>query len=144
MDLLSILPNFATAPYRHIVPSLEKAHITAVDLVTLDALEIARRAHVPPTDVRRLCAQLIAALHRDIGFQDCQSKPTLTEQLPQTERSTANDATQSLEPGPSTRLDLSPPTRWRAISTLDPVLDALLGGGIPPGYVTEVTGERYC
>ena len=37
-------------------------------------------------------------------------------------------------------LDLS---RWNTISTLDSVLDELLGGGIPTGYLTEVTGERY-
>ena len=42
-------------------------------------------------------------------------------------------------PGPLTRVDLS---RWSVISTLDPAMDALLDGGIPTGYVTEVTGER--
>ncbi len=33
--------------------------------------------------------------------------------------------------------------RWRCISTLDENIDAALGGGIAPGYVTEITGERY-
>jgi DNA repair protein RAD57 len=32
--------------------------------------------------------------------------------------------------------------RWSAISTLDDAMDMALGGGIPTGYVTEVTGER--
>ncbi|KAK3297606.1 P-loop containing nucleoside triphosphate hydrolase protein [Chaetomium fimeti] len=31
--------------------------------------------------------------------------------------------------------------QWQTISTLDPDLDRALGGGIPAGYVTEVTGE---
>lgn len=33
--------------------------------------------------------------------------------------------------------------KWRAISTLDDSIDAALGGGIPTGYITEITGERY-
>jgi DNA repair protein RAD57 len=28
------------------------------------------------------------------------------------------------------------------ISTLDDTIDAALGGGVPTGYITEVTGER--
>jgi len=31
--------------------------------------------------------------------------------------------------------------QWRTISTLDDALDTALGGGIPTGYVTEITGE---
>ena len=31
--------------------------------------------------------------------------------------------------------------RWRTISTLDTSLDAALGGGVPVGHVTEITGE---
>lgn len=32
---------------------------------------------------------------------------------------------------------------WKMISLLDPRIDAALGGGIPVGYITEITGERY-
>ena len=32
--------------------------------------------------------------------------------------------------------------QWQTISTLDPALNKALGGGIPVGYLTEVTGER--
>lgn len=35
-------------------------------------------------------------------------------------------------------MDLS---QWGVVSTLDPAMDGLLEGGIPAGYVTEVTGE---
>jgi DNA repair protein RAD57 len=42
--------------------------------------------------------------------------------------------------GPSTLK--SPSIGWRWISTLDEELDAALGGGIPPGYLVEITGER--
>lgn len=31
----------------------------------------------------------------------------------------------------------------KTISTLDETLDKTLGGGVPTGYITEVTGERY-
>ncbi|CAK45487.1 uncharacterized protein An08g05150 [Aspergillus niger] len=105
MDLLSVLPDFPTKPYAHILPPLERSHISTVDLITLDTLEVAKRARVPPADVRRLSAQIIRALHND----------------------------------PSSSLSVDVP--WSAISTLDPTLDALLDGGIPTGYVTEVTGE---
>lgn len=39
------------------------------------------------------------------------------------------------EPAPTTKHD------WACISTLDDELDAALGGGIPRGYLVEVTGE---
>lgn len=136
MDLPSILPEFPTKPYSHILPPLERKQITVVDLITLDTLEIAKRARVPPADVRRLCAQIIEALHRDLGFQ--KEQPEIESSEDADPRSKSHDEA-SLKPGPSTKLDLS---RWSTISTLDPALDALLDGGIPTGYVTEITGER--
>lgn len=36
----------------------------------------------------------------------------------------------------------TPRREWACISTLDDELDAALGGGIPRGYLVEVTGER--
>lgn len=137
MDLLSVLPGFSTKSYNHILPSLERKHITTVDLITLDALEVAKRAHVPPGDVRRLSAQILQALHRDLGFKKEESEQEATGN----EDVNGHD-THSAEiiACPSMKLDLS---RWRTISTLDPALDAFLGGGIPTGYITEVTGERY-
>ncbi|KAA8651860.1 hypothetical protein EYZ11_006213 [Aspergillus tanneri] len=127
MDLLSVLPDFSTKSYSHILSPLERANINTVDLITLDPLEIAKRAHVPPADVRRLASRVVKALHHDVGFEDT------------AEPSSSVDIDTPVTPGPSTRLDLS---QWSAISTLDPTLDALLaGGGIPTGYVTEVTGE---
>jgi DNA repair protein RAD57 len=138
MDLLSVLPNFATRSYAHIIPPLERGKITTVDLITLDTLEIAKRAHVPPADVRRLSAQIIQALHGDLGLERTQANPSTVE---------GEEPSSSIIPkggnvdlGPTTKLDAS---RWDTITTLDPALDALLGGGIPTGYVTEVTGERY-
>lgn len=145
MDLLSTLPNFPTKPFSHILPSLEKNQLSVADLVTLDILEIAKRAHVPPADVRRLCTQVVDALHRDLGFvpQTATATATATADTAGTvepSSSSSGDLDAVLEPGPGTRVDLG---RWRVISSLDPRLDALLGGGIPVGYVSEVTGERF-
>lgn len=135
MDLLSILPTFSTKSYGHILPPLERNHINTVDLITLDTLEIAKRAHVPPADVRRLSAHILDALHGDVGFERDIGG---IENSGNTQGSSFN-ADAAVIPGPLTRVDLS---RWSVISTLDPAMDALLDGGIPAGYVTEVTGER--
>jgi DNA repair protein RAD57 len=138
MDLLSVLPDFSTKSYAHILPPLERSKITTVDLITLDTLEIAKRAHVPPTDVRRLSAQVIEALHADLGFEKSRAD---IEASPDSELSSSiNPDTVTVAPGPATKLQTS---RWDTISTLDPAMDELLGGGIPMGYVTEITGERY-
>lgn len=136
MDLLSTLPGFPTKSYTHILPSLERKHITTVDLITLDTLDLAKRAHVPPADVRRLCADVVDALHRDLGFEP-KPKERDEQETGVSSRSTQDD--EKLVPGRANRLDLS---QWTTISTLDPALDDLLGGGIPTGYLTEVTGER--
>ncbi|KAL5342358.1 P-loop containing nucleoside triphosphate hydrolase protein [Aspergillus crustosus] len=131
MDLLSILPNFSVKPYAHILPPLERSRINTVDLISLNTLEIAKRAHVPPADVRRLANNVIKALHRDVGFEE----PPRSEQ---DQPDGSLDLDIPLFPGPLNHLDLS---QWCAISTLDATLDNLLKGGIPTGYVTEVTGE---
>jgi DNA repair protein RAD57 len=133
MDLLSVLPGFQTRSYAHIIPPLERSKITLVDLITLDNLEIAKRAHVPPTDLRRLTTHVVKALHKDVGFEEACDADNVDEP------SSSNNIEKSLIPGPSTKLDLS---RWSAISTLDPALDELLNGGLPTGYLTELTGER--
>ncbi|KAJ5658347.1 uncharacterized protein N7484_001996 [Penicillium longicatenatum] len=135
MDLLSVLPAFATKPYAHILPSLERSKLTTVDLITLDTLEIAKRAHVPPADVRRLCVRVVEALHADLGFQKTQTNIDSTDE---NDPSSSINADAAVTLGPSIKLQ---PSRWDMISTLDPTMDALLGGGIPTGYMTEVTGE---
>lgn len=134
MDLLSILPDFSTKSYSHILPPLERKHISTVDLITLDTLEIAKRAHVPPADVRRLSADVVAALHASLGLKD-EKKENERRKEDQTD-----SETEKIDNSRNNRLDLS---RWSTISTLDATLDELLGGGIPTGYLTEVTGERF-
>lgn len=119
-DLLQVLPHFETRPFSHLLPSLDRALVTTSDLLTLDAHHVAKRAQLPAGELRRLVDALVPALHQQLGF--------------------GADATTEDASSPA----LSSPTpAWRCISTLDDGLDAALGGGIPPGYVVEVTGERY-
>ncbi|KAJ5135659.1 DNA recombination and repair protein Rad51 C-terminal [Penicillium bovifimosum] len=134
MDLILVLPDFSTKSFTHILPPLERAKVTTVDLITLDALEIAKRARVPPADVRRLSSRIVEALHADIGFNRPQSNTGTSSDVP--DSSIAPEVGWSL--GPATKRTTS---QWSTISTLDPAMDALLGGGIPTRYVTEVTGE---
>ncbi|PCH07316.1 Hypothetical protein PENO1_013180 [Penicillium occitanis (nom. inval.)] len=137
MDLLTILPTFNTKPYTHILPPLERRHITTVDLITLDYLEIAKRAHVPPADVRRLCADVVVGLHGDLGYHSSSVEVSTNDR--KYNNGNGNEGGELVAPEDGRRrLDLS---RWSTISTLDPALDELLGGGIPTGYLTEITGE---
>ncbi|EEA25749.1 DNA repair protein rhp57 [Talaromyces marneffei ATCC 18224] len=138
MDLLTIIPNFNTKPYTHILPPLERRHITTVDLITLDYLEIAKRAHVPPADVRRLCADVVVGLHGDLGYQTSSARAVPHDAKYSNNENRDDKVVPAGQDDGGSRLDLS---RWSTISTLDPALDDLLGGGIPTGYLTEITGE---
>ena len=132
-DLLHIIPDFPTKLYTHLLPSLEKHLITTTDLLTLDALEVAKRAQLPLLDVRRLANHVVAILQSRLGLStgDTDNAPSYhavgeSEADDGSLRKTGKEATARLNP----------------ISTLDPCVDAALGGGIPTGYITEITGER--
>ncbi|RMZ72843.1 dna repair rad57 [Pyrenophora seminiperda CCB06] len=117
-DLLQMLPDFDQSPYTHLVPSLDKALITTNDLLTLDAGEVARRAQVPAGEVRKLADGVVGALLRDVGVGEFLAPSSKKDD----EKEKEKDA-------------------WRCISTLDEGLDAALAGGIPRGYLVEITGE---
>jgi DNA repair protein RAD57 len=121
-DLLQVLPDFDAKPYSHLLPSLDRALITTNDLLTLDAPDVAKRAQLPAGELRKLVDAVVVALHRQLGFGG--------------EEPLGN----AFMSGPSP--PDYPQTARGCISTLDEELDAALGGGIPPGYLVEVTGER--
>ena len=129
-DLLHTIPDFPTKLYTHLLPSLEKHLITTTDLLTLDALEVAKRAQLPLLDVRRLSNHVVAILQGRLGLKidNAPVYQNAGEGQPGygSLKKTGNEATVQLNP----------------ISTLDPSIDAALGGGIPTRYITEVTGER--
>ena len=121
-DLIDILPDFTIASFSHLLPSLSKKLITTSDLLTIDAQDIAKRAQVPPSEVTKLSNALLQALQ----VQYASSLP--------------NGASASLGRDHSTDVESGPAMK---IEALDDTLDAALGGGIPTGFITEVTGERY-
>ena len=133
-DLLYVLPDFPTNNYTHLIPSLERHYISTTDLLTLDALEIAKRARLPLLDLRRLADHILSTLQNDLGLE--KSKPSQYDvgahapkpaQVQTTLRSSGREVT----------------AQRPTISTLDRSLDDAMGGGIPTGYVTEIVGERY-
>lgn len=130
-DLLHTIPDFPTKLYTHLLPSLEKNLITTTDLLTLDALEVAKRAQLPLLDVRRLAIHVVTILHGQLGLknENASKFECIGEGQPGygSLRKTGNEVT----------------GQWSTISTLDATLDATLGGGIPTKYITEITGERY-
>lgn len=129
-DLLHTIPDFPTKPYTHLLPSLEKNLITTTDLLTLDALEVAKRAQLPLLDVRRLANHVVAVLHGQLGLINYNTPNFENVGEGQNDygalKTTGNKVIDS----------------WSTISTLDPALDGVLGGGIPTRYITEITGER--
>ena len=132
-DLLSTLPDFSTAAYTHLIPSFEKNGITVADLLTLDPIEIVKRCPLPLLDVRRFVNEVIEALQADTAIRDVPT-PTSDDLFAQREQEDVS------EPAQSFKRNIN---KWSVISTLDSNLDNALGGGIPTGYITEVTGERY-
>ncbi|KAK2784872.1 hypothetical protein FQN52_008808 [Onygenales sp. PD_12] len=135
MDLISTIPDFPTKSYSHILPALEKAKISVKDLVIFDPLEIAKQAKVPVTDVRNLAGNVIDALHRDLGLRGDQEVLDEESGDPDAvlrEEGVAHKEYATQAPGLE---------QLSFISTLDPVLDAALAGGISTGYVTELAGE---
>ncbi|EFQ98771.1 DNA repair protein RAD57 [Nannizzia gypsea CBS 118893] len=146
MDLSLTLPDFPTKSYTHLLPLLDRAGITLKELLVLDALEIAKACRAPVTDIRKLTAHVLDALRQDLGLgagsrknRDNNGTYHLKPRGDSDDRA-ADETDRPSVAGNSAPKVLHPPATGR-ISTLDPVLDAALNGGISTGYLTEVTGE---
>ncbi|RYP69438.1 hypothetical protein DL771_006090 [Monosporascus sp. 5C6A] len=151
-DLSRILPEFPVGQpqYARLLPAIEKQQLTTTDLLTLDVADIGRRTQLPLLDIKRLCNAVLEALHADLGVSDRQQQQRGDED---TNGDGDNDETKDPAAGTrkgkgdnkkSSTLRHTIPelaAKWRTISTLDGDLDRALGGGIPTGYVTEITGE---
>lgn len=122
-DLLHTIPGFPTKTYAHLLPSLEKHLVTTTDLLTLDALDIAKRAQLPLLDVRRLINHVVTILQSQLGLSQGPDCSDFQGSLRKSGKETVG--------------------KWGTISLIDDSLDGAIGGGIPTGYVTEITGERY-
>ncbi|GAW23656.1 hypothetical protein ANO14919_132300 [Xylariales sp. No.14919] len=137
-DLSQVLPDFPVAQYARLLPVIEKNKLTVTDLLTLEVPEIGKRTQLPLLDIKRLCKAVLAALHADLGVGgadegDEKGKQEQNESRPKHSGTSEVSLRQS-----GTELLARP---WHAISTLDASLDAALDGGIPAGYITEITGE---
>ena len=130
-DLLHTIPDFPIKLYTHLIPSLEKHLITTTDLLTIDALEVAKRAQLPLLDVRRLANHVLAILQGQLGLKNESAAKFENVGEGQADFGTLKQTGEAIT------------TRWSTISTLNVTLDAALGGGIATGYITEITGERY-
>ncbi|KAI9831225.1 MAG: hypothetical protein M1819_005153 [Sarea resinae] len=131
-DLLDTLPTFPVKDFSHLLPSLERSLITTTDLITLDALEIAKRAQLPLLELRRLSNAIVDALHTELGVKAQEGDNGSTGDA------AAEDGEQRGILRKNGRAMVESSGR---ISMLDALLDDALGGGIPTGYLTEVTGE---
>lgn len=124
-NLLIVLPDLDIRPFTHILPSLEKALVSTADLLTLEPVDIAKRAQVPPREVEKLATTLVDALH---GGSDDNAN---------------GEASDGAEGGAGHATDGEGLVNdAQAISTLDDDLDQRLNGGIAVGAVTEFVGER--
>ena len=134
-DLLHVLLDFPTSDYTHLIPSLEKNFVTVSDLLTLDALELAKRAHLPILDLRRFVKHVVDCLQADLTGR--------TGQIIGNAPGGYDALTSNVETFPHDRNREGENLTSRGqISLLDPTLDSALAGGIATGYVTEITGER--
>jgi DNA repair protein RAD57 len=135
-DLLRVLPHFPATQYAHLISVLEKHQLTTSDLLTLDATDIGKRTKLPLLDVKRLSNAILEALHVDLGVSAVREKEDCEDEEKTDAAASAGWESSSLMHTAAQLQD-----QWATISVLDPTLDAALNGGIPTGYVTEITGE---
>lgn len=125
-DLLFTCPGFPTQSFSHLIPSLERHAISVSDLLTLDALEVAKRAHLPVKEVHRLTTDLLSHLHAELGVA-----------------TSHNGDSHPLQPSTSVATSgrVLAQEQSHNISLLSPSLDAALTGGIHTATLSEITGE---
>ncbi|EEQ28348.1 DNA repair protein rhp57 [Microsporum canis] len=145
MDLSLTLPSFPIKQYAHILPLLEKAGISVKELLLFDALEVAKASRAPVTDIRHLTTHVLEALRQDFGLGAGSQKDKNNEACQVTsgrdDNSSASRERDHLLVAEDETFRVPRPPLLRRISTLDPILDSALAGGISTGYLTEVTGE---
>ncbi|KAK7415827.1 DNA repair protein rhp57 [Neonectria punicea] len=146
-DLLHILPSFPIPRFVPLLPAIEHHGLTTTDLLTLHPADIAKQTRLPILDLKRLIAAVQISLSDDLGPPQQPLLPLEDpDPKPETEPAPTSDSAEPPLPVPAPVPTQSPvpaiePPRLPLISTLDDGLDAALGGGIPVGAVSEITGE---
>jgi DNA repair protein RAD57 len=64
-DISSTIPSFSTTTFTHLLPALDRSGVTVSDLICSEAIDVARRALLPPNEILRLRQALVKALHQD-------------------------------------------------------------------------------
>lgn len=133
-DLIDVLPDFDSSPWRHLTYSLEKKSILTAELISLDPIEIARKCPLPLKEVRRMAAAVTEALKAELGRQ-CMPPPP----RPQVRENRGEPSAKRA------RLETTktPHKEVNYVKTLDRRIDECLGGGFPAGHICEIVGERY-
>ena len=137
-DLATTLPTFPIEQYSHLLPSLERNLISTSDLLTLDGIEVAKRAQLPLLDVKRLIAHVLASLQVELGLDGAHNVASNEGRFPDLPKN-GGPGWGKLRTDGSKLKDNIP----EAIKLGDEKLDATLGDGIPTGYITEIVGERF-
>lgn len=131
-DLSVVLPQFPIHLYTHLLSSLERHAITTADLITVDAIETAKRSQLSAHHLGRLRSHIIEDLQVDLGIR----KPAFDS---------SDDIFafgKPVEEQSWPRRWMLDETSWRTISILDPGLDEAIGGGLRTKHLIEITGER--
>ncbi|PHH66646.1 hypothetical protein CDD81_6483 [Ophiocordyceps australis] len=152
-DLTQILPSFRIAPFAALFPALERHGLSTTDLLASHAVDLAKVTRLPVLDLKRLVAAVQAELVRDVvgrriledeeeeeeegmsGGGELASSSEAQEAAKEQEVASEQEAASETRKPSRTKESAS------NITTLDPLLDASLNGGIPLGCITEITGE---
>lgn len=141
-DLQSIIPGF---PSNNVTAVLERNLITTTDLLVCDALEIAKRTGLGVLDVREFVGRVRGALMEGVGVissADGNMEDVEEESISRTEEEKKRNTGKEKSKRKLVNNGEELVEQWEMISTLDKRIDGALGGGIPVGYITEITGER--
>ena len=132
-DLHAVLPHYR-APDRlqSLLPRLERHLVTVADILTLDPSKIGPRTSIGILEIQMLRKSILEALHLDLKVGGS------SEVLAPSDGRTDYQSTPRAQQRSGADLSKS----WNTISTLDKALDTELGGGFPPGYISEIAGER--
>ncbi|QUC21060.1 uncharacterized protein UV8b_05303 [Ustilaginoidea virens] len=166
-DLLTILPSFPQTPFAAMLPTLEQHRLSTTDLLALHPADIAKQTRLPILDLKRLIAAIQACLSDDLvpcfPLERRNGTADAAQSTQAAERGEGNAQSEE-QPGPEAASSIqgdddddddkasgaaeaqTTPSHSHAayaqrIGLLDPALDSALGGGIPVGSITEITGE---
>jgi DNA repair protein RAD57 len=135
-DLTQLLPNFPIdGKAYHTLGLLEAKGVTTLDLLTLAPADVCARTGLRRDAIDPFIAAVSKALREDMGVGRSRSSGINDEKNNPEAQATNIEGLKVLN-------GLEAIERTGFITTADPVLDKVLGGGIATGYIIEVVGER--